>query len=100
MRVLLATVAVMAGLVATAGAVPPKQCDPVAAKGAGYMVIAHGVKCSFARKWVRRNLAKHSHPKGYSCPKPTSGSNVRVNCQGNTKPSGDAAFRYFYGIKQ
>jgi hypothetical protein len=100
MRVLLIVVVLLAVLVVPAGAVPPRTCDPVGFHGHGYTVTAHGVKCRFARKWVKRYLKAKKHPKGYHCLKPSSGSNVKVNCQGSTKPSGDPTYRYYYGIRQ
>jgi hypothetical protein len=48
---------------------------------------------------VRRYLKNGSHAKHFHCLKPQSGSNVKVNCQGDEKPSGDAQYRYYYGIK-
>jgi hypothetical protein len=90
----------LAVLVAPAAAVPPRQCDPVAVHGHGYSVIAHGKSCRFARKWVKRYLRAKKQPKGFKCSTPSSGSNVKVNCQGSTKPSGDPQYRYYYGIRQ
>jgi hypothetical protein len=95
MRVLAAALVICAALAIPAGAAPAKRCAPVRS----YTVIAHGVTCSFARKWVKRYLADRSHPKHYHCTKPSSGSNVKVNCQGDEKPSGDPQYRYYYGIK-
>jgi hypothetical protein len=96
MRLIATTVVLCAALVSTAGAVPPKQCNPLP----HYTVIAHGVKCSFARKWVKRYVKHKAHPKHFTCAKPDSGSNVKVNCQGDEKPSGDPQYRYYYGIKR
>jgi hypothetical protein len=90
----------LAVLVAPAAAVPPKQCDPVAVHSHGYKVIVHGKSCKFARKWVKRYLKAGKHPKGFKCTKPDSGTNVKVNCQGSTKPAGDPTYRYYYGIRQ
>jgi hypothetical protein len=100
MRVVLIVVVLLAVLVAPAGAVPAKKCDPVGVHGRGYTVTAHGVKCKFARKWVRRYLKAKKHPKGYKCSGSSSGTNVAVNCQGSTHPKGDPAPRYYYGIRQ
>jgi hypothetical protein len=96
MRPWLAALLLCAALAAPAGAVPPKQCDPLP----HYTVIAHGVKCSFARKWVRRYVRSQAHPKGWNCSTPSSGSNVKVNCQGREKPKGDPQYRYYYGIRK
>jgi hypothetical protein len=99
-----ALVAVVAALVlfapAPAAAVPPKQCDPVRVDGRGYKVIAHGVTCRFARRWVKRYLRTMAHPTGYRCSKPSSSSRVKVNCQGSTKPANDPNYRYYYGIRR
>jgi hypothetical protein len=101
MRAVLAMAAALSVLlVATAGAVPQRPCSSgVTVKGTSYLVIVHGVSCSFGRKTVRGYLRHHSHPKHYSC-KGGAGTNVAVNCQGSTKPKGDTAFRYVYGVRQ
>ena len=99
-RAVVLAVLVAAALASEAGAAPPKQCDPVAFKGKGYTVIAHGVKCKFARTWVKRYLKEKERPKRWTCYPPSSGTNVRVNCQGPTKPQNDPAYRYYYGILQ
>jgi hypothetical protein len=96
MRLWLAALLLSALLVAPASAVPPRQCDPLP----HYTVIAHGVRCSFARKWVRRYLKSHAHPKGWTCTSGSGQTNVKVNCQGREKPQGDAQYRYYYGIKR
>jgi hypothetical protein len=85
---------------APAAAVPPKECDPVRVHGRGFRVIAHGVSCRFARRWVRRYIRAKRRPDGYKCSKPSSSSNVRVNCQGSTKPRNDRVYRYYYGIRR
>jgi hypothetical protein len=95
MRVPAAAAVLFAVLAGSAGAAPAKQCAPAR----HLTVIAHGVKCSFARKWVRRYVTDRSHPKHFHCTKPNPGSNVKVNCQGAEKPAGDPQYRYYYGIK-
>jgi hypothetical protein len=95
MRLWLVASLLAATLVAPAQAVPPKQCDPLP----HYTVVAHGVRCKFARKWVRRYVRSKAHPKGWTC-KPGQGTNVKVNCQGREKPKGDPQYRYYYGISR
>ena len=84
---------------APASAVPAKQCPKVTVSGTAYVVTAHGVTCGYARKWVGRYLRAEAHPKRWKCTPPTGETNVRVNCHGQTKPKGDSAYRYYYGIK-
>ena len=52
-------------------------------------------------QWVPRRLKKgHRAAPGFRCRKPSSGSNVKVQCTGRTKPKGDPVYRYYYGIRQ
>jgi hypothetical protein len=91
-------VAVGAG---SAAAVPPKSCGKVRVGDHRYLAVAHGVSCSFARKWVVRRLRRgHRAAPGFRCRKPRRGSNVKVQCFGRTKPEGDPLYRYYYGIRQ
>jgi hypothetical protein len=100
MRAWILTALLFAVLVVPAGAAPARECDPVGWHGRGYQVLAHGVSCKFARKWVKRYLKSKRHAKHFHCLKPDSNSNVKVNCQGSTKPAGDPVYRYYYGIRQ
>lgn len=97
---ILVVVAIAAGAT-SAGAVPPKTCGKVSVAGHRYLVVAHGVTCNFARKWVPRRLKKGHHAApGFRCRKASSGSNVKVQCTARTKPKGDPVYRYYYGIRQ
>jgi hypothetical protein len=104
MRSSLAAVTVVLAIAAwagTASAVPPKPCGKVSVAGTKYLVIAHGVSCRFARKWVPLRLKKGRRAApGFRCRKPSRGSNVKVQCTGRTKPKGDPLYRYYYGVKQ
>lgn len=82
-----------------AGAVPAKKCASVTVRGTSYVVTAHGVRCGYARRWVKRYLRAERHPRHWKCTPPTGETNVRVNCQGATKPRNDSQYRYYYGIK-
>ncbi len=86
-------------LAAPASAVPPKACPSIVVRDTTYVVTAHGVSCGYARKWVRTYLRSKAHPKHWTCTPPSGETNVRVNCHGQTKPKGDTAFRFYYGIK-
>lgn len=87
-------------LAAGATAVPPRNCGTVRYAGHRYMVVVHGVTCRFGKTWDLRYLRHHTHPRGYHCIKPSGTSNLRVDCQARTRPSGDKSYRYYLGIRE
>jgi hypothetical protein len=98
---LILVVAAIAVAATSAGAVPPQTCAKVRVSGHSYLVVVHGVSCKSGRTWVMRRLAKgHRVAPGFHCRKASAGSNVKVQCLGRTRPKGDTAYRYYYGIKQ
>lgn len=96
--VLVLTAVLVLACSAPASAIPPKRCQSVKVGGTKHTVIVHGRSCAFARRWVGRYLRAKRSPRGYKC-RGGRGTNVRVNCQGRTKPPDDPVVRYFYGIK-
>lgn len=79
---------------------PARTCPALAWHGSTYTVIAHGMTCSTGRKRVLLYLRHRKHPRGYRCEKPSSGSNVKVDCVGRTRPRGDPNYRFYLAIRR
>lgn len=53
---------------APAGATtPPTRCGKLEVGGKTYKVSTHLLACDFGRKWSRRYLKNHDHPRGWTC---------------------------------
>lgn len=91
---LLLTLALGAGVPATATAVvPPKDCKFIKAKGKKHRIKADGVNCRFAKRSAKRYLRSGSEPKGWSCKRYPKSSGFSFRCE-------KGARKNIYGIKQ
>jgi hypothetical protein len=60
--------------------VAPVNCGMITVKSKRYQVKADQIRCSTAKTWTRRYLNSSWHPRGYSCRKGGSSTQLKFRC--------------------
>ncbi len=78
---LVAALALAAVVAPSTGAiVPPKNCGMMTVKAKRYQVKADQIRCTTAKKWVRKYLASRWHPRGYTYRNGDSSTQLKFRC--------------------
>ncbi len=81
----LCTAAVLTAAAPSGAIVPPKDCGTLKVKGKKYNVKADQMRCADAKKYTTNYLGKKHKPKGYSCQKYGSETQLAFRCEKGIK---------------